>query len=283
MRQLKISKQITTRESKSITAYFNDINRYPLIDAQEEADLAVKIKKGDKQALQRLINGNLRFVVSVAKQYQKKGLNLEDLISEGNIGLITAAERFDHTKGFKFISYAVWWIRQSIMKSLGDNSRAIRIPQNQVQLQRRISNATIMFMQEKNRLPTDEEIAKIVEEPVDKVTFLNSNNFNGVSGDAVITEDSTATLFDFMSSSNVTDKNLIDESLNTDLNYLLDKLTDRQSYIIKCFFGIGVEAMSLIEIADDLGISQERVRQIKERVIKIMRVKGWDKILKDYV
>lgn len=127
MRQLKISKQITTRESKSITAYFNDINRYPLIDAQEESDLAVRIKKGDKQALQRLINGNLRFVVSVAKQYQRKGLNLEDLISEGNIGLITAAERFDHTKGFKFISYAVWWIRQSIMKSLGDNSRAIRI------------------------------------------------------------------------------------------------------------------------------------------------------------
>lgn len=283
MRQLKISKQITTRESKSITAYFNDINKYPLIDPQEESDLAIRIKQGDKQALQRLINGNLRFVVSVAKQYQKKGLNLEDLISEGNIGLVTAAERFDHTKGFKFISYAVWWIRQSIMKSLGDNSRAIRIPQNQVQLQRSISRATIAFMQEENRMPTDAEIAKIVEEPVDKVTFLNNNNFNGLSGDATIAEDSTATLFDFMSSSNVTDKNLIDESLNTDLNYLLDKLTDRQSYIIKCFFGIGTEPMSLIEIADDLGISQERVRQIKERVIRTMRAKGWDKILKDYV
>lgn len=284
MRQLKITQQITVRESKSITSYFNDISKFDLIDPSEESDLAVRIQQGDKLALERLINGNLRFVVSVAKQYQNKGMTLEDLISEGNAGLIKAAKRFDHTKGFKFISYAVWWIRQSIMQALTDTAKAIRVPSNQVQLQRKISAAVLEFMQENERMPTDQEIAVAVDEPEHKVSFLMNNNFNSNSGDATISEDSKATMFDQMASSSVTDTSLINESLSKDIDEILNKLPYKEAYVIRHFFGIGLDrTYTKLEIADNLEMSVERIRQIKERALKRIKVNGWTKLLIDYV
>ena len=284
MRQLKITQQITVRESKSITSYFNDISKFDLIDPSEESDLAVRIQQGDKLALERLINGNLRFVVSVAKQYQNKGMTLEDLISEGNAGLIKAAKRFDHTKGFKFISYAVWWIRQAIMQALTDTSKAIRVPSNQVQLQRKISVAVLEFMQQNERMPTDQEIAVAVDEPEHKVSFLMNNNFNSNSGDATISEDSKATMFDQIASSSVTDTSLINESLSKDIDEIFNRLPYKEAYVIRYFFGIGLDrTYTKLEIADNLEMSIERIRQIKERALKRIKVNGWTKLLIDYV
>ena len=285
MRQLKITHQITVRESKSITSYFNDINKYDLIQPEEETELAERIQQGDKQALQRLVNGNLRFVVSVAKQYQNKGLTLEDLISEGNIGLVKAAERFDHTKGFKFISYAVWWIRQSIMQALGNDSRAIRLPQNQLQLQRQVARATMDFLQRNERMPTDQEIADIVDAPVHKVSFLNNNNFTGVSADAPMPgAEDNYNLYDRLSSKAITDEHLIDESLSHDLNMVFDKMPKNEAFIIKRFFGIDCPyAMSMPEIAEELDVSTERVRQLKERGLRRIKANEWTKLLQDYV
>tara|TARA_Y100000385_G_C13052670_1_gene620556 strand:- start:476 stop:1330 length:855 start_codon:yes stop_codon:yes gene_type:complete len=284
LRQLKITQQITVRESKSITSYFNDISKLELIDASEESDLAVRIQQGDRVALERLVNGNLRFVVSVAKQYQNKGMLLEDLISEGNAGLIKAAEKFDHTKGFKFISYAVWWIRQSIMAALTDTAKSIRVPSNQIQLQRKISSAVLKFMQENERMPTSEEVAKQIDEPEHKVSFLLSNNFSGQSGDAMLSEDTKSTLFDLMPSNDKTDNNLIIESLSKDIEEVLNKLEYRESYIIRHLFGIGIDRPhSKLEISEDLDISFERIRQIKEKALRRIKANGWNKILLDYV
>ena len=285
MRQLKITQQITVRENKSITSYFNEISKYDLIEADEEAELAERIQQGDKKALERLVNCNLRFVVSVAKQYQRKGLTLEDLIGYGNVGLIKAAEKFDHTKGFKFISYAVWWIRQSIMQALGNESRAIRLPQNQLQLQRQIGNETLQFLQQHERLPTDEEIAEIVDVPAYKVSFLNNNNFTGVSADAPVAgAEDGYNMYDRMASDSVTDAHLQAQSLSNDVQAIFEKMPRNEAFVIKNHFGIGGgHPMSNVEIGEILDISAERVRQLKERGLRRIRNNGWHKILQDYV
>lgn len=285
MRQLKITQQITVRENKSITSYFNEISKYDLIEAEEEAELAERIQQGDKKALERLVNCNLRFVVSVAKQYQRKGLTLEDLIGYGNVGLIKAAEKFDHTKGFKFISYAVWWIRQSIMQALGNESRAIRLPQNQLQLQRQIGNETLQFLQQHERLPTDEEIAEIVDVPAYKVSFLNNNNFTGVSADAPIAgAEDDYNMYDRMASDSVTDAHLHTQSLSNDVQAIFEKMPRNEAFVIKNHFGIGGgHPMSFVEISEILDVSSERVRQLKERGLRRIRNNGWHKILQDYV
>ena len=286
MRQLKIQQQITVRESKSVTSYFNDINKEPMVEPNEESDLAIKIQKGDKAALERLIKANLRFVVSVAKQYQNKGLNLEDLISEGNIGLVKAAERFDHTKGFKFISYAVWWIRQSIMHALGEYSRQIRLPQNQIGLLRKINSEVIEFMQRYDREPTPHELSQIIGEPVDKIEFLLNSNFNASSLDAPLSDGSgdDFSMHNILSSTVETDKEVMRQSLSTDIIKVLDELSERQAYILKRAFGVGcAHAETLDEIGEELGISRERVRQIKDTTIRRIRDKGWDKILIEYL
>ena len=286
MRQLKIQQQITVRESKSVTSYFNDINKEQMVEPDEESDLAIKIQQGDKAALQKLIKANLRFVVSVAKQYQNKGLPLEDLISEGNIGLVKAAERFDHTKGFKFISYAVWWIRQSIMHALGEYSRQIRLPQNQIGLLRKINSEVIEFMQRYDREPTPQELSEKIGEPVDKVEFLLNSNFNASSLDAPLNNSNSDdfSMHNILSSTVETDDEVMRQSLSTDISKILDELSERQAYILKRAFGVGcAHAETLDEIGEELGISRERVRQIKDTTIRRIRDKGWDKILIEYL
>lgn len=287
MRQLKIQQQITVRESKSVTSYFNDINKEQMVGPDEESDLAIKIQQGDKAALQKLIKANLRFVVSVAKQYQNKGLPLEDLISEGNMGLVKAAEKFDHTKGFKFISYAVWWIRQSIMHALGEYSRQIRLPQNQIGLLRKINGEVIEFMQRYDREPTSHELSKKLGEPVDKIEFLLNSNFNASSLDAPLSNNGSSDDFSMhntLPSTAETDKEVMRQSLSTDINKILDELTERQAYILKRTFGIGcAHAETLEEISEELGLSRERVRQIKDTTIRKIKAKGWDKLLIEYL
>lgn len=286
MRQLKITQQLTARDSKAITSYFNDINKIDLIDPDREVELAVRIQQGDERALKELIEGNLRFVVSVAKQYQNKGIPLEDLISEGNSGLIKAAQKFDHTKGFKFISYAVWWIRQAIMAALTDTARSIRIPANQLMLMRKVGYATIDFMQEKNREPTAEELSELIDEPVHKVEFIMSNNFQAKSGDAPIAHDATATLFDMMPSPGKygPEKQTYKDSLTTDVEQVLERLPTREAYVIRNYFGIGLDRpKTRLEIAEDMDMSLERIRQIKEKALRRIRANGWTKLLIDYV
>lgn len=286
MRQLKITQQLTARDSKAITSYFNDVNKIDLIDPDREVELAERIQQGDERALNELIEGNLRFVVSVAKQYQNKGIPLEDLISEGNAGLIKAAQKFDHTKGFKFISYAVWWIRQSIMSALTETARSIRIPANQLQLMRRVGYASVEFMQDKNRPPTPEEVAELIDEPVHKVQFIMSNNFQASSGDAPIAHDATTTLFDITSSPSEygPEKKVYKDSLTTDVEQVLDRLPTREAYVIRNYFGIGLDRpKTRLEIAEDMDMSLERIRQIKEKALRRIRANGWTKLLVDYV
>lgn len=286
MRQLKITQQLTARDSKSITGYFNDINKIGLIEPEREAELAVRIQQGDERALKELIEGNLRFVVSVAKQYQNKGIPLEDLISEGNSGLIKAAQKFDHTKGFKFISYAVWWIRQAIMAALTETARSIRIPANQLMLMRKVGYATIDFMQDKNREPTAEELSELIDEPVHKIEFIMSNNFQAKSGDAPIAHDATTTLFDLTSSPSEygAEKQTYKDSLTTDIEQVLDRLPAREAYVIRNYFGIGLDRpKTRLEIAEEMDMSLERIRQIKEKALRRIRTNGWTKLLVDYV
>lgn len=286
MRQLKITQQLTARDSKSITGYFNDINKIGLIEPEREAELAVRIQQGDERALKELIEGNLRFVVSVAKQYQNKGIPLEDLISEGNSGLIKAAQKFDHTKGFKFISYAVWWIRQAIMAALTETARSIRVPANQLMLMRKVGYATIDFMQDKNREPTAEELSELIDEPVHKIEFIMSNNFQAKSGDAPIAHDATTTLFDLTSSPSEygAEKQTYKDSLTTDIEQVLDRLPAREAYVIRNYFGIGLDRpKTRLEIAEEMDMSLERIRQIKEKALRRIRNNGWTKLLVDYV
>jgi len=286
LRQLKITQQLTARDSKSITGYFNDINKIGLIEPEREAELAVRIQQGDERALKELIEGNLRFVVSVAKQYQNKGIPLEDLISEGNSGLIKAAQKFDHTKGFKFISYAVWWIRQAIMAALTETARSIRVPANQLMLMRKVGYATIDFMQDKNREPTAEELSELIDEPVHKIEFIMSNNFQAKSGDAPIAHDATTTLFDLTSSPSEygAEKQTYKDSLTTDIEQVLDRLPAREAYVIRNYFGIGLDRpKTRLEIAEEMDMSLERIRQIKEKALRRIRNNCWTKLLVDYV
>ncbi|MGC8823204.1 MAG: sigma-70 family RNA polymerase sigma factor [Bacteroidales bacterium] len=285
MRQLKITKSITNRESASLDKYLQEIGREELITVEEEVELAQRIKKGDKAALEKLTRANLRFVVSVAKQYQNQGLTLPDLINEGNLGLMKAAEKFDETRGFKFISYAVWWIRQSILQALAEQARIVRLPLNQIGSLNRIHKAYALFEQEHERAPTHEELAQLLDMPKDKLAETMRVSGKHVSVDAPLLDGEDSTLLDVMSNpdSPLADKALIRESLTKEVERALETLTEREREIIKCFFGIGCTEMSLDEIAEKLGLTRERVRQIKEKAIRRLRHSHRSKFLKDYL
>ena len=285
MRQLKITKSITNRESASLDKYLQEIGKEELITVEEEVELAQRIKKGDRLALEKLTRANLRFVVSVAKQYQNQGLSLPDLINEGNLGLIKAAEKFDETRGFKFISYAVWWIRQSILQALAEQSRIVRLPLNQVGSLNKINKAFARFEQEYERTPSPEELADALELPKEKIADTLRVSGRHVSVDAPFVEGEDNSLLDVLinSDSPIADRDLIKESLCTEIDRALSTLTERERDIIKYFFGIGHQEMTLEEIGDRFGLTRERVRQIKEKAIRRLRHTSRSKLLKGYL
>ncbi|NLX80668.1 MAG: RNA polymerase sigma factor RpoD/SigA [Proteiniphilum sp.] len=285
MRQLKITKSITNRESASLDKYLQEIGREDLITVEEEVELAQAIKKGDRQALEKLTRANLRFVVSVAKQYQNQGLSLPDLINEGNLGLIKAAEKFDETRGFKFISYAVWWIRQSILQALAEQSRIVRLPLNQVGSLNKISKAFQKFEQENERRPSAEELAIELDISVDKVVDSLRVAGRHISMDAPFVEGEDNSLLDVLINDDapIADRTLINESLQKEIDRALATLTDRESDIIKMFFGLGCQEMTLEEIGDKFQLTRERVRQIKEKAIRRLRQDSRSKLLKSYL
>ena len=285
MRQLKITKSITNRESASLDKYLQEIGREELITVEEEVELAQRIRKGDQIALEKLTRANLRFVVSVAKQYQNQGLTLPDLINEGNIGLIKAAEKFDETRGFKFISYAVWWIRQSILQALAEQSRIVRLPLNQVGSLNRLNKAFSKFEQEYERIPTPQELAKVLEIPKEKITSTLRLSGKHVSVDAPFTDSDENSLLDVLTNEDTpkTDTILIKESLIKEIERALSTLTEREKGIVKSFFGINCTELTLEEIGDKFGLTRERVRQIKEKAIKRLRNSSKSKLLKSYL
>ena len=285
MRQLKISKSITNRESASLEKCLQEIGHQDLLTADEEVELAQQIKKGDRKALERLTKANLRFVVSVAKQYQNKGLSLPDLINEGNLGLIKAAERYDETRGFKFISYAVWWIRQSILQAIAEQSRIVRLPLNQVGSVNRIARELNKFEQENERKPSVEEMADRIDLPEEKIAEAMKINTHHVSMDAPFADGEDNSLLDFLpnTDSPSTDNVLDQESLRTEIGRVLDVLNDREQKVIKAFFGIGMQEMTLEEIGDKYNLTRERVRQIKEKAIRRLRYNTKSKTLKTYL
>ncbi len=285
MRQLKITKSITNRESASLDKYLQEIGKEELITVEEEVELAQRIKKGDQVALEKLTRANLRFVVSVAKQYQNQGLSLPDLINEGNLGLIKAAEKFDETRGFKFISYAVWWIRQSILQALAEQSRIVRLPLNQVGSLNKINKAFSKFEQEHERKPSPEELAESLELPADKVADTLRVSGRHVSVDAPFVDGEDNSLLDVLvnNDSPNADRALIMESLAREIGRALATLTERESDIIRLFFGIGCQEMTLEEIGERFGLTRERVRQIKEKAIRRLRHTSRSKLLKSYL
>ncbi|HIY76743.1 MAG TPA: RNA polymerase sigma factor RpoD/SigA [Candidatus Sphingobacterium stercorigallinarum] len=285
MRQLKITQSITNRESQSLDKYLHEIGKVDLISAEEEVILAQRIREGDQVALEKLTKTNLRFVVSVAKQYQNQGLTLGDLINEGNLGLIKAAKRFDETKGFKFISYAVWWIRQSILQAIAEQSRIVRLPLNQVGSLSKISKAFSRLEQEYEREPSPEELADILETTVDKVSDTLSNSGRHVSMDAPFVQGEENTLLDVLENSDPdTDSTLIDESLSEEIRRSLATLTEREREIIVLFFGLGANhQLSLEEIGEKFSLTRERVRQIKDKALQRLRHTSRSKILKSYL
>lgn len=284
MRQLKITKSITNRESASLDKYLQEIGREELISVSEEVELAQRIKKGDHAALEKLTKANLRFVVSVAKQYQNQGLSLPDLINEGNLGLIRAAQKFDETRGFKFISYAVWWIRQSILQALAEQSRIVRLPLNQVGSLNKITKEMSRFEQENERRPSTEELAERLDMPVDKVSDTIQVSGRHISVDAPFVEGEDNSLLDVLNNddSPMADANLNQESLSKEVDRALRQLYDRERDIIKMFFGIGCQEMTLEEIGAKFDLTRERVRQIKEKAIR--RLKGQkSRLLRSYL
>ncbi|MFV0376950.1 MAG: RNA polymerase sigma factor RpoD/SigA [Mangrovibacterium sp.] len=285
MRQLKITKSITNRESASLDKYLQEIGKEELITVEEEVELAQRIKKGDQAALEKLTRANLRFVVSVAKQYQNQGLSLPDLINEGNLGLIKAAEKFDETRGFKFISYAVWWIRQSILQALAEQSRIVRLPLNQVGSLNKINKAYSKFEQENERKPSPEELAETLELPAEKVADTLRVSGRHISVDAPFVEGEDNSLLDVLvnNDSPNADRSLIMESLAREIERSLATLTERESDIIRMFFGIGCQEMTLEEIGERFGLTRERVRQIKEKAIRRLRHTSRSKLLKSYL
>jgi RNA polymerase primary sigma factor len=285
MRQLKITKSITNRESASLDKYLQEIGREELISVEEEVELAQRIKRGDQEALEKLTRANLRFVVSVAKQYQNQGLSLPDLINEGNLGLIKAAEKFDETRGFKFISYAVWWIRQSILQALAEQSRIVRLPLNQVGSLNKINKALAKFEQEHERTPSPEELATILEIPREKIADTLRVSGRHVSVDAPFVDGEDNSLLDVLvnSDSPNADRGLINESLSREIDRALSTLTERERDIVKYFFGIGSQEMTLEEIGEHFGLTRERVRQIKEKAIRRLRHSTRSKLLKSYL
>jgi RNA polymerase primary sigma factor len=285
MRQLKITQSITNRESQSLDKYLHEIGKVDLITAEEEVILAQKIRAGDQAALERLTKTNLRFVVSVAKQYQNQGLTLGDLIIEGNLGLIKAAKRFDETKGFKFISYAVWWIRQSILQAIAEQSRIVRLPLNQVGSLSKISKAFSKLEQEYEREPSPEELADTLETTVEKISDTLSNSGRHVSMDAPFVQGEENTLLDVLENRDPnTDNSLIDESLSEEIKRSLATLTDREREIIVLFFGLGSnQPLSLEEIGEQFSLTRERVRQIKDKALQRLRHASRSRILKSYL
>ena len=285
MRQLKITKSITNRESASLDKYLQEIGKEDLITVEEEVELAQRIRKGDQRALEKLTRANLRFVVSVAKQYQNQGLSLPDLINEGNLGLIKAAEKFDETRGFKFISYAVWWIRQSILQALAEQSRIVRLPLNQVGSLNKINKAFSRFEQEHERRPSPEELAETLDLPAEKVADTLRVSGRHISVDAPFVEGEDNSLLDVLvnDDSPVADKTLINESLSTEVERALATLTERERDIIRLFFGINCQEMTLEEIGEKFGLTRERVRQIKEKAIRRLQHSSRSKLLKTYL
>ena len=285
MRQLKISKSITNRESASLDKYLQEISHEELISVEEEVELAQRIRKGDRKALEKLAKANLRFVVSVAKQYQNQGLSLPDLINEGNLGLIKAAEKFDETRGFKFISYAVWWIRQSILQALAEQSRIVRLPLNQVGSLNKINKAYSKFEQENERVPSPEELAAMMDLPKEKIIDTLRVSGRHVSVDAPVVEGEDNSLLDVLENkdSPIADEMLMDESLSREIERSLATLTERERDIIRLFFGIGCQEMTLEEIGEKFGLTRERVRQIKEKAIRRLRHTSRSKLLKTYL
>lgn len=285
MRQLKITKSITNRESASLDKYLQEIGREELISVEEEVELAGKIRNGDRAALEKLTKANLRFVVSVAKQYQNQGLSLPDLINEGNLGLIKAAEKFDETRGFKFISYAVWWIRQSILQALAEQSRIVRLPLNQVGSLNKINKAFSRFEQENERKPSAEELATELGLDVEKVADTLKMSGRHVSVDAPFVEGEDNSLLDVMPNDDSpnADRGLINESLSKEIDRALATLTPREADIIRKFFGIGVPEKTLEEIGEEFHLTRERVRQIKEKAIRRLKSSSRSKVLKTYL
>ena len=285
MRQLKITKSITNRESASLDKYLQEIGREDLITVEEEVELAQAIRKGDRRALEKLTRANLRFVVSVAKQYQNQGLSLPDLINEGNLGLIKAAEKFDETRGFKFISYAVWWIRQSILQALAEQSRIVRLPLNQVGSLNKIGKAFSRFEQENERKPSPEELDQELDIPVDKISDTLKVSGRHISVDAPFVEGEDNSLLDVLVNDDApnADGTLMNESLSREIDRALATLTERESDIIKMFFGIGCQEVTLEEIGDKFGLTRERVRQIKEKAIRRLRQGTRSRLLKTYL
>ena len=284
MRQLKISKSITNRESASLDKYLQEIGREDLISVEEEVELAQRIRNGDQRALDKLTRANLRFVVSVAKQYQNQGLSLPDLINEGNLGLIKAAQKFDETRGFKFISYAVWWIRQSILQALAEQSRIVRLPLNQVGSLNKISKELSKFEQENQRRPSAEELANRLDIPVEKISSTISVSGRSISVDAPFAEGEDNCMLDVLTNddSPMADSSLNQESLSKEVDRALNQLHDREREILKTFFGIGCQEMTLEEIGDKFDLTRERVRQIKEKAIR--KLKGQkSRLLKSYL
>lgn len=285
MRQLKISKSITNRESASLDKYLQEIGHEELLTTDQEVELAQRIRKGDKRALERLTKANLRFVVSVAKQYQNQGLSLPDLINEGNVGLIKAAEKFDETRGFKFISYAVWWIRQSILQAIAEQSRLVRLPLNQVGSVNKIARELNKFEQEHERKPSVDEIAERVDLPEDKIADAMKANSRHVSMDAPIADGEDSSMIDFLAGdSSNTDKELAIESLKAEVSRILKLLTDKEQKVLRAFFGIdGSPEMTLDEIGEKYNLTRERVRQIKEKALRRLRHNTKNKLLKSYL
>lgn len=287
MRQLKITKSITNRESQSLEKYLQEIGKVDLLTPEEEVDLAKKIKQGDQEALEKLTKANLRFVVSVAKQYQNQGLSLSDLINEGNLGLIKAAQRFDETRGFKFISYAVWWIRQSILQALAEQSRIVRLPLNKVGSLNKINRAFSELEQEFEREPSAEELANVLEIATEEVETTLGVAARHVSMDAPFVDGEDNSLLDVLENSTTpgTDEDLnYTQSLRREIERSLGTLTERQCDVIKLYFGIGVEhPMSLEDIGDKFGLTRERVRQIKDKAINKLRSVSRSKLLKHYL
>ena len=287
MRQLKITKSITNRESQSLDKYLQDIGKEELITAEMEVELAVRIKQGDQWALEKLTRANLRFVVSVAKQYQNQGLTLPDLINEGNLGLIKAAQKFDETRGFKFISYAVWWIRQSILQALAEQARIVRLPLNQVGSLNKINKAFSKLEQEYERPPSAEELAEVLEVPEDKIKESMKVAGRHVSMDAPLSSsEDGGTLMDVMANDDSPDADrlLLAESLQKEIERSLSTLTDKEREIIRLFFGIGMNhGLTLEEIGSKFNLTRERVRQIKEKAIRRLRHTSRNKLLKAYL
>jgi RNA polymerase primary sigma factor len=286
MRQLKITKQLTNRDSKSIDKYLSDVSKEGMVTPEEEVSLAVRIKQGDKVALNKLVNANLRFVISVAKQYQGHGLTLEDLIAEGNIGLITAAKRFDETKGFKFISYAVWWIRQSIMQAIAENSRVVRLPLNKVSAIQKIAHAFSKLEQEHERAPSNQEISELLETSSDSVADLFTYSQKQVSVDAPLIDGEENSLLNVLSNGQAENpmSGLMRESLCRDIERVLVSLKAREADVVRLSFGLNGKApMTLEEIANQLGLTRERIRQIREKALRSLRKKANSNLLKHYL